>query len=105
MLGKFDGAPAVRKLSAQSAALGPGSKLGARGRFVVERLLAEGGMGSVYKVRDTRLERDAVAALLLTRIHLLMNAERPLRFYNQSHQPNNGSGIAELLCSTLPCRP
>jgi serine/threonine-protein kinase len=49
----------VREQSAQSLALSKGSTLGARGRFVVERLLAEGGMGSVYKVRDTRLERFA----------------------------------------------
>ena len=41
--------------------LAPGSKLGP---YEVQALLGKGGMGEVYKARDTRLNRDVALKLL-----------------------------------------
>jgi eukaryotic-like serine/threonine-protein kinase len=60
--------------------LAPGSSIGP---YRIERLLAVGGMGEVYRARDTTLGRD-VAIKILPR-HFTAEPERLARFEREAH--------------------
>ncbi len=72
--------------------LAPGSSVGA---YRIERLLAVGGMGEVYRARDTTLGRD-VAIKILPR-HFTADPERLARFEREArmlaalNHPNIGA--------------
>lgn len=60
-------------------ALTPGTKLGP---YEIESLLGAGGMGEVYRARDTRLDRTVAAKVLPS--HLANNAEARARFEREA---------------------
>ena len=60
--------------------LSPGSRLGV---FDVQSLLGEGGMGAVYRARDTQLGRDVAIKVLLPEV--ADNPERLARFQREAH--------------------
>jgi serine/threonine-protein kinase len=62
-----------------NVALGPGTRLGA---YEIISLLGRGGMGEVYRARDTRLERD-VAVKVLPDL-LASDSERLARFEREA---------------------
>ncbi len=71
--------PAPRSASSETAAKGelePGSVLG--GRYEILQLIGRGGMGAVYKARDTELDR--IVALKLIRPEFAKNPEILRRF-------------------------
>jgi eukaryotic-like serine/threonine-protein kinase len=82
-LGSFMGAPAFGPESASAVdaplSLQPGQSLG---RFRVLSALGAGGMGEVYRVRDTRLRRDV--ALKLLPPGLAADPQRFARFERES---------------------
>jgi eukaryotic-like serine/threonine-protein kinase len=59
--------------------LGPGTKLGP---YEVQSLLGAGGMGEVYRARDTRLDRVVAIKVLLS--HLCLDPERKQRFEREA---------------------
>ncbi len=59
--------------------LAPGTRLGA---FVVGDLLGEGGMGAVYRARDTKLNRDVAIKVLLPAV--ANDPERLARFQREA---------------------
>jgi serine/threonine protein kinase/Flp pilus assembly protein TadD len=61
------------------AALAPGNVLA--GRYEIEAVLGEGGMGAVYKAKD--LELDRIVALKLIRPELASRADIVLRFKHE----------------------
>ena len=71
--------PTIRQEAASTPALTPGSQL--RG-FEIIGILGAGGMGEVYRARDTRLGRD-VAIKLLPR-DLAIDPDRRARFERES---------------------
>ena len=62
-----------------NVALGPGTRLGA---YEILSLLGRGGMGEVYRARDTRLERE-VAVKVLPDL-LSSDSERLARFEREA---------------------
>ena len=58
-----------------SSSLAPGTKLGP---YEIHSLLGAGGMGEVYRARDTRLER--VVAIKVLPVRLAAATERKQRF-------------------------
>ncbi len=71
--------PVSRSASSETAAIGqlePGSVLG--GRYEILQLIGRGGMGAVYKARDTELDR--IVALKLIRPEFAKNPEILRRF-------------------------
>ncbi len=62
-----------------SMGLSSGSKLGP---YEVESPLGAGGMGEVYRARDTRLER--IVAIKILPKHLSDSAEAKQRFYREA---------------------
>ena len=60
--------------------LTPGSRLGA---YEVTALLGQGGMGRVYRARDTRLQRDVAVKVLPD--DFASDAERLARFEREAH--------------------
>src|SRR6185295_15563330 len=67
-------------LSTFHAALSPGTVLGP---YRVDTLLDAGGMGEVYKARDSRLKRDVAIKVLPTR--LSADPDRLVRFEQEAH--------------------
>ncbi|MDL1949196.1 serine/threonine protein kinase, partial [Acidobacteria bacterium ACD] len=65
-------------------ALDPGTRLGP---FEVVSLLGVGGMGEVYRGRDTRLGREV--ALKILPVHLLAERERLVRFAQEARAASN----------------
>src|SRR3989454_770782 len=59
--------------------LAPGTKLGP---FEIQSPLGAGGMGEVYRARDTRLDR--VVAIKILPSHLCLNPERKQRFEREA---------------------
>jgi eukaryotic-like serine/threonine-protein kinase len=64
---------------AASPTLAPGTRLGA---FAVERFEGAGGMGEVYKARDTRLDRHVAIKVLLP--HAATNPRSRARFTSEA---------------------
>ena len=60
--------------------LGPGTRLG---HYEILSMLGVGGMGEVYRARDTRLGRDV--ALKVLPDHFASDAERLARFQREAH--------------------
>src|SRR2546428_10269759 len=60
-------------------ALSPGSRLGP---YEILSLLGEGGMGEVYRARDTRLER--VVAIKILPLHLSDDSQRRQRLEREA---------------------
>ena len=60
-------------------ALAPGSRLG---RYEILKPLGAGGMGEVYRARDTRLERDVAIKILPTSV--ANDPERLARFEREA---------------------
>ena len=58
----------------------PGSRLGA---YEVTALLGQGGMGLVYRARDTRLHREVAVKVLPD--HFANDPERLARFEREAH--------------------
>src|SRR5256714_2394884 len=59
--------------------LAPGSRLGA---YEISSLLGAGGMGEVYRARDTRLDRTVAVKVLPE--HLASNKDSLQRFENEA---------------------
>ena len=68
------------RLAIEHAALSPGTVLGP---YRVEALLDAGGMGEVYKARDTRLKRDVAIKVLPARVSA--DPDRLVRFEREAH--------------------
>ncbi len=85
------GALAAELLSALAPRLTPGSSVGP---YRIERLLGVGGMGEVYRARDTTLRRDVAIKILR---HLTAEPERLARFEREArmlaalNHPNIGA--------------
>ena len=60
-------------------ALGPGSRLGP---YQIEGVLGEGGMGTVYRARDSRLDRSV--ALKVLRAEVAADRDRQARFLQEA---------------------
>ena len=58
------------------SALPPGTRLGP---YEIVQPIGSGGMGDVYRARDTRLERDVAIKVLPERF--VRDAEARMRFY------------------------
>jgi eukaryotic-like serine/threonine-protein kinase len=71
--------PTTERRAAASPALQPRERLGA---FVIERFVGAGGMGEVYKARDTRLDRTV--AIKLLRSHLASDPVLRQRFEREA---------------------
>ena len=71
---------ALSEITRGARALQPGTELGS---YRVEQLLGRGGMGEVYKARDTRLERDVAIKLLPAAVS--DDPERLRRFHQEAH--------------------
>ena len=70
-------------------ALNPGSRLGP---YEVAALLGAGGMGEVYRARDTRLDREVAIKVLPTSVgvrdDLRQRFEREARAISSLHHPH-----------------
>ena len=64
---------------AADAELGPGTQLGA---YRIEALIGAGGMGEVYRARDTRLDR--IVAIKILPPHLRLSPELQARFEREA---------------------
>lgn len=60
--------------------LAPGSRIGS---YELTSLLGEGGMGVVYRARDTKLQRDVAIKLLPE--HFATDPDRLVRFEREAH--------------------
>ena len=65
--------------NSSSAALQPGTRLS---HYLVQERLGGGGMGTVYRARDTRLSRDVAIKVINTEI--AGDAERVARFHREA---------------------
>ena len=65
--------------NSSSAALQPGTRLS---HYLVQERLGAGGMGTVYRARDTRLSRDVAIKVINTEI--AGDAERVARFHREA---------------------
>ncbi len=72
-------APPERGIIAPAMALTPGAKLGP---YEVQSLVGSGGMGEVYRARDTRLQRDVAIKVLPS--SLANNEDRVRRFEQEA---------------------
>ena len=60
-----DGGAAFLSTPAVANGIGPGIRIGqALGPYIISALIGEGGMGEVYRARDTKLERDVAIKVL-----------------------------------------
>ena len=75
LLGVYVSEPSLELGRFPTMPLTPGTTLGS---YSVTAKIGEGGMGEVYRVRDTKLDRD-VALMLLPQTARLASAKRTLR--------------------------
>src|SRR4030095_9020110 len=72
----------VKNVSARQMSLPTGAKIGP---YEIVALLGAGGMGEVYRGRDSRLGRDVALKILLP--NFAADAERMARFQREAHGP------------------
>ena len=77
--------------------LQPGTTLGP---YAVTAKIGEGGMGEVYRARDTKLERQV--AIKILPLSLAANGDRLARFQREQDGGKEVLDSFELLPSTLP---
>ena len=69
-----------------TSAVGPGPPAGRRiGSFTIQALLGAGGMGEVYRARDSKLGRDVAIKILPAA--WIADAERRARFVREARWP------------------
>ena len=78
---------------ARTMALTSGTKLGP---YEIQSRLGAGGMGEVYRARDTRLDREVATKLLPT--HLSQNPDLRARFEREA-KPHLWTATSKHLCA------
>jgi serine/threonine protein kinase len=80
-------------ITARTMALTSGTKLGP---YEIQSPLGAGGMGEVYRARDTRLDREVATKLLPT--HLSQNPDLRARFEREAKAPSLDCNIQTSVC-------